>query len=208
MNQVVAGALVEHAKAETLVTRKTLDGFSSISELRSMMEVTPWVLKGDLEDFRRGSASVKLGQLCALLAASELTEWSPDETALIGWNGSGCSENNTAYWEDYAINGRELGRSGLFVATLPTTPACEVAITLGIHGPVFYLQTPASTEALFEEVDSVFLRGNIRHVIVLEINSDSACALFLERDDFEIKTRIQTETLSQLFFLLKERGKP
>lgn len=205
MNQIIAGALIEHGRAETLSSAKSLEGFSSINELKNMMEQTPWVQKSDLENFRRGSSSVKLGQLCALLAASDLSKWSPNETALIGWNGCGCSQNNAAYWEDYTVNGRELGRSALFVATLPTTPACEVAITLGISGPVFYLQTPALTNELFDEADTIFLRGNIHHIMLLEINFDNACALFLERDGAEPQTEIQAETLRQLFLMLKER---
>lgn len=199
MSHVVAGALINLSTAETLYSGKRLAGFDTLLQLKSLMEQEDWIPQGDLEDFRRGSDSVKLGQLCALLAASEFGG-NTEKTAIVGWNGNGCSANNALYWRDYVENGRELGRSALFVATLPTTPICEAAITLGIKGSVFYLKTIPSTGVLLDELEGLFQRANIDRILVLEIIDGEACALLLESGS----SVPETENLRQLFDIMKQ----
>jgi hypothetical protein len=43
-----------------------------------------------------------------------------------------------AYFQDYAACGRTLGRSNLFMYTLPTSPAAEAAIHFGVSGPLLF----------------------------------------------------------------------
>ncbi len=43
-----------------------------------------------------------------------------------------------AYFQDYLAGGRQLGRSNLFMYTLPTSPAAEAAIHFGLAGPLLF----------------------------------------------------------------------
>jgi hypothetical protein len=43
-----------------------------------------------------------------------------------------------AYFQDYAACGRTLGRSNLFMYTLPTSAAAEAAIHFGLSGPLLF----------------------------------------------------------------------
>ena len=86
-------------------------------------------------------ARVRAGWLAAGLAlrqaqAERETEGARVGVAACGVNGS--LEANRRYFSDYAQSGRTLGRSSLFVYTLPTTPIAEYAIHFGLGGPLFY----------------------------------------------------------------------
>lgn len=52
---------------------------------------------------------------------------------------AGSRDSNLAYFRDYAEQGRVLGRANLFIYTLPTSPAAEAAIHLGLKGPLCYI---------------------------------------------------------------------
>ena len=60
----------------------------------------------------------------------------------------GCRTENLLYFQDYMEHGRCGGRGQLFVGTLPTTPLCEAAIALGLHGPAYYLDTEGREDLL------------------------------------------------------------
>lgn len=139
-------------------------------------------VRGDLEDFRRAGNPVRLAQLGALLAASDHPGWSPEQTALIGWNGGGCTRANQTYWDDYRRHGRDTGRGTFFVPTLPSIPACEAAITLNIQGPVCYLQTAARTGLLQEHIDDLLhAEPSLRQILIAEIHEEQACLLLCDR---------------------------
>lgn len=109
--------------------------YDGLGDLKRIITSDPKkFIPGDLEDFRRACDPVRLAQLGALLTASDLADWSPNQTALIGWNGCGCTQANQKYWDDYLQHGRETGRGTLFVPTLPSIPMCEAAITLKFRG--------------------------------------------------------------------------
>jgi len=48
-----------------------------------------------------------------------------------------------AYFGDYLAHGRTLGRANLFVYTLPTSAASEIAILLKLDGPLMHLHADA-----------------------------------------------------------------
>ena len=89
---------------------------------------------------------------------------------MLGWNGSGCAAENRRYWQDYLANGRDLGRGGLFVATLASTPVCEAAITLGAHGSGCYVKGAASTRELAKLCGETL-------TMAIEIGKERAAAL-------------------------------
>ena len=175
----ISAALIDGTKAQTLSGR-VLEAVSLL-ELRTAIEALPTIpAERDLEDFRRGSATVKYSLLAALLAATDAPDWSPERTGALGWNGSGCHTNNLAYWQDYLASNRQNGRGALFVATLPTTPVCEVAITLRLRGPVSYLATARDTQCILNETADWLRSANLRQFLLLEATPTSACALLLQ----------------------------
>lgn len=104
-------------------------------------------------NFRRGSTQVK-----EFLIASAAALYDSDMP--VGSNGAvlcvsrkGSHEQNLAYFQDYVQFGRTSGRGQLFVATIPTTPMCESAISIQAHGPAYYLDTLDDPEPLYEDVE-------------------------------------------------------
>ncbi|MGI6354745.1 MAG: hypothetical protein GX937_02280 [Lentisphaerae bacterium] len=123
--------------------------FTELAGLRDQIISRPECPACDLSDFRRAGPNVKRTILAAILAAIDCgTQWQPDATALLGWNGDGCAAENALFWQDYVTNGRTQGRGTLFVPTLCSIPLCEAAIALGIHGAAAYLHGPDLAEAI------------------------------------------------------------
>jgi len=67
---------------------------------------------------------------------------SPDSKkgiGIVGTNDQGSLETDTAYFRDFADNGRKLARANLFIYTLPSSPMGEAAIHFGLSGPLLYM---------------------------------------------------------------------
>ncbi len=63
----------------------------------------------------------------------------PQSAGLVGSGDVGTLAANLSYYRDFCDHGKVLGRSNLFVYTLPTSPLAEAAIHFGLHGPLFFL---------------------------------------------------------------------
>lgn len=63
----------------------------------------------------------------------------PDGTGLIGSGDLGTLAANLAYYRDFCDHGKVLGRSNLFIYTLPTSPLAEAAIHFHLRGPLLFL---------------------------------------------------------------------
>ena len=139
--------------------------------------------------------------LTALLTAWDSGGVPPEATGVFGWNGDGCTSENLIYWRDYVSCGREAGRGGLFVATLPTIPYCEAAIALRCRGRVAYFRTePAAArleELLLAAPGGTYLCG--------EVTSSSVCMLLTD-------TRLpgpslpEAAALEEVFTALEEKA--
>lgn len=198
---IVAGAYLDLQKA-LLLHRQDLD-YNDLSELRKIITADPrGFVAADLEDFRRAGHTVRLAQLGAILAASDCPDWSAADTACIGWNGEGCAQANRTYWDDFLEHGRETGRGTFFVPTLPSIPACEAAITLKIHGPVWYLSTAGDCGILFAALEDLLLDNPaLRQVLIAEIYASAACLLLWRPSGIP---RSGCRTLKELFFHHKD----
>jgi len=174
---VKAGALITaNLDVRLLNRRENLGAFPDLKALRDHLETLDFIPAGDTGDFGRGGPAVRRLILAALLTAGDYGSVPPESTGIIGWNGDGCAAENRRFWDDYSGSGRESGRGGLFVATLPTIPFCEAAITLGCHGPCAYLRTADSTGVLRETLDA-FPRGMY---LVGETGAGSVCLLLVD----------------------------
>ena len=177
--------------------RADITGFSNLNELRCLLLDMPWSVTGDLDDFGRGSAAVRFAQLGVLLLSGDCGFAIPDDCAICGWNGRGCLSENIRYFDDYVNNGRVSGRGNLFVATLPTIPYCEAAITLGIHGKTAYFHTENSTNKLFE----LICAAEDKYCIAGEIDSQDATFLLIENSSGQ-HGYLDCRSLRELFFCL------
>ncbi len=200
--KVLAGAWINAALgAATLGRKLRFAGVDGERELRDEILSLPDCPEADLGDFGRGAPPVRRMMLAALLCAWDHGETIPADTGVIGWNGSGCAAEDRRFWRDYVDCGKEAGRGGLFVPTLPTIPYDEAAISLGCHGPSFYLRTPASTAELWN-----ILSGCPEGLyIVGELSADSACAMLT--DNRETPAELPDRpTLTELFRELEGRS--
>lgn len=178
--KILAGTMMTSLlEVRLLKRREHLGAFADLSELRRRAAELPYVPHIDWSDFGRGSNAVRCLMLAAALTAGDSGAPLPENTGIIGWNGSGCTAENQRFWQDYIQNGRENGRGGLFVATLPTIPFCEAAIALGCRGPSAYLRTDNSTVSLFRLLTSrpkgIYLAGEIT-------GENTVCMLLTESD--------------------------
>lgn len=120
--------------------------------LLAALTALPGLPAVNLLDFRRGCGKVKAAMLGAIAALYDAGAFPSDRIALIGTGFDGSRTENLAYYQDYTEHGRDGGRGQLFVGTLPTTPLCEAAIALSLHGPAFYLDANGNRGQLEQEV--------------------------------------------------------
>lgn len=201
--KIAASSLVEMrpdgVSVHLLNRRAAFGPFASLNGLRLALPDFDFIPRGDLDDFGRGSGAARCAMLAALFVAGDAGFPLPSSTAVVGWNGRGCTAENVRYWQDYASNGRTAGRGGLFVATLPTIPFCEAAIALGLRGPSAYFRTEPSTAALFGLIAArpagMYLAGEI---------TDSSACFFLLDNASQGETAPRTRSLEELFRAMAE----
>ena len=198
----IAGAALMTAENSfrTLRKRGRFGPFADLNAARHELTALPGAPSCDLGDFGRGGKTVRRTTLTALLAGWDSGEAPFGDAGVLGWNGCGCTAENLNYWQDYVTNGREAGRGGLFVATLPTIPCCEAAIALRCGGAAAYFRTRPSLAAL-EELLAAAPPGRY---FCSEVASETVCVFFAD-------TRLpgtalpEAGTLEALFVRLEAR---
>lgn len=198
----IAGAALMTAENSFRTLRKKGDfgPFADPNAARHELTALPGVPACDLGDFGRGGMTVRRMTLTALLAGWDSGELRFDDAGVLGWNGCGCTAENLRYWHDYVTNGREAGRGGLFVATLPTIPCCEAAIALGCRGPAAYFRTRSSLGAL-EELLAALPPGRY---FCSEVSAAAVC-IFLADTRLPGEPLPEVGTLAALFARLEVR---
>ena len=177
--KIPAGILIaENLTVSLLKRRGKLGPFEGLNRMRLGLAELPGMPEGDWTDFGRGSQAVRRMMLSGALTSWDYGRSLPPDTGVIGWNGCGCTSENLRFWQDYVQSGRQNGRGGLFVATLPTIPFCEAAIAFGWKGPSAYCRTEQSTNALFRLVS----RRPAGMYLIGEITEKTVCTLLLEAD--------------------------
>ena len=197
--KIAGGALLTNDLVfRTLAKRARFGAFPDLNAARLELVGVPGMPHGDLGDFGRGGVTVRRAMLAAMLTVWDANGKLPETTGVLGWNGDGCTAENLAYWRDYVGNGRAAGRGGLFVATLPTIPYCEVAIALNCRGSVAYLRTPPSTAELWRVLAAAapgtYLCGEIARDAVCILLADSRAAG---------ETLPEAPTLAELFRIME-----
>ncbi len=200
--KILSGTWInEQLKVQLLKRGEQFGPFADLNELRHHLTGLSFIPSGDWADFGRGSQAVRRLMIGAVLTAGDFGETLPRENGILGWNGDGCTVENRDFWQDYVLNGREAGRGGLFVATLPTIPFCEAAIILGCHGPAAYFRTENSTRMLFRVLAG---RPEGKYLIG-EIREKSVCMFLMEVDSM-LPDLPDFPSLEELFVHLERRG--
>ena len=116
--------------------------------------------------------------LCVALALQDAgidcAQDRPRDTGLLVSSVDGAGAANAAYFQDYLAGGRTLGRSRLFIYTLPTSPAAEAAIHFGLTGPIIYVGRSAPDPAAALHDCARLLRGGWAEEMLCIVKDASA----------------------------------
>ena len=159
------------------------------------------------DNFRRAGEKARLAMLGSLLAFADAGLSSGGNATVIGWGGEESIAENREYFTDYAVNSRFLGRSQLFIGTLPTTPLCEAAICLDLHGPVFYFQSDGGLNPVLTEAESLLSSQPAGQALLLGIRCGELLALLLEQSGkaHDYSHSLQMDDMSGIYHNLEEK---
>jgi 3-oxoacyl-[acyl-carrier-protein] synthase II len=106
----------------------------------------------------------------------------PDGSGLIGTGDVGTLAANLAYYRDYCAHGKVLGRSNLFLYTLPTSSLAEAAIHFRLRGPLFFLAAgpDGDLSAAFCAADDVLAAGAVPCMLVCDAAPTAAIVHVIE----------------------------
>jgi 3-oxoacyl-[acyl-carrier-protein] synthase II len=108
---------------------------------------------------------------CLVAAAKALKAANLDSAGEIGLLAAGeqCFlDADLDYFDDYLASGRSMGRGNLFIYTLPTSAASEVAIALHLTGPALFMQNDsAQVQGLIESAGQLLTDNEAQAVLAL-----------------------------------------
>ena len=153
------------------------------------------------DNFRRAGEKARLAVIGATLAFYDAGLSPGGNIAVIGLGGEESIMENRTYFNDYAVNGRFLARSQLFIGTLPTTPLCEAAICLNLHGPVFYFQAEGGLGSVLAEAESLLSSQSTSQALLLGISCGTLLALLLDKseDVHDFSQSLQMEDMPGIY---------
>jgi hypothetical protein len=101
---------------------------------------------------------------------------------IIASGEQGALEANKAFFTDYVTAGRAGARSHLFIYTLPTTPAAEVALFCGFTGPLWYMDQPSDRAGrLIEEAMLYAAQDDVEAMLAVCAGPDEAICFVLQK---------------------------
>ena len=142
------------------------------------------ILKETKIPLQKSEKFFRIGEQAAVVIAMALTVLESasvenfDRTAVAGYGMEGSHHGNLKYWEDFVVNGRTEAQGHLFVGTLASTPLCQLALTLGCHGPVFYV-SPAGEGPVLED-ELMFLQDQCETLFLIETRPDYCRCMLLK----------------------------
>lgn len=148
--------------------------------------------------------------LCAAsmaLRASPQRESGDSEIGIVSASVDGCLRDNREYFRDYVDCGRTLGRGNLFIYTLPTSVAGEIAIALSLTGPCMFVQDDGQPlTSLARNAQRLIVDGEADGMLALWSEPDAAFCLAIdsgEGDDTIASMLDSQSTPSQLLHSLQ-----
>lgn len=167
--------------------------FESLSELRLAISQEKRLF-GNWNYFGRMSPDGQAAALCAVtcLLDAGITAIPDLRIGTLSSDTFEHEEEQRRYFADYVGGGRLLGRSSLFVHTLPTSAAADASIVLGLRGPLLYLNEPgAPWQSLAEAAESFVEDGQADAILLLKHRLNSWLGLLVSpssagRDDLAL----------------------
>ena len=157
------------------------------SDLKSLSgQLHPEIFKYPIANFLRFDPISKLAAISIALALYDAKIIYAKEKKLdigvLGTSDSGALEANLEYFNDYAANGRTLGRGNLFIYTLPSSPLAEAAIHFGLTGKLLYLGFAKNTEkeSLKYALNMLKTESN-KTMLLVNASSQAATCLVLQK---------------------------
>jgi hypothetical protein len=165
--------------AKTLVSGKT-----DVKELYKTLREEE-ILTYPAENFGRFDLTSRK-VLCVTALALHKAGWKysrldKQDTGLILAGDEASLKANEDYFRDYADNGRKLGRGGLFIYTLPTSPLAETAIYCGFTGPLLYVYLGKnSAQKLVQYAGTMIADKMVKKIVAVQIDRQSARAFAIQ----------------------------
>ena len=119
--------------------------------------------------------------ISACEAAVTLGAEALQDAALLLVSRAGSEATNRAFFEDYLANGKTLARGNLFIYTLPTSPLAEIAIHLGIRGPLVYCASNESSQDTARKAAFLALRDGSAAVLAFVVEEDTIQTIYCSR---------------------------
>lgn len=138
--QIIGGSIIRSSDCESLHNVAHCS-FNNPGELKEKFSDGDWK-NGNWSYFRRYSPDAQFFTLAAGLALRDSgIKLVPEQTVgLLAADDFEHESDQVAYFTDYVEGGRELGRSSLFVHTLPTSSVVDASVCLGLRGPLLYIR--------------------------------------------------------------------
>lgn len=178
--QIIGGSIIRSSDCESLFNGVHY-GFKTPAELKEKLSGRDWE-NGNWSDFRRFSPYAKIFTLAVGLALRDSSiAFMPEQRVGVLLSDDFEHESDqVAYFEDYVEGGRELGRSSLFVHTLPTSAAVDASVCFGLRGPLLYVHGEDDIwgEMLSMATDVIF-NGNAEIMILCYRSADTLVCLVL-----------------------------
>ncbi|MEI6054483.1 MAG: hypothetical protein WCR55_00375 [Lentisphaerota bacterium] len=170
-SRIIGGSLIRSCECESLFNGVHYN-FKTPAELKEKLSDKDWE-NGNWSNFRRFSIHAKVFALAVGLALRDSKiRFAPEPiVGLLVADDFEHEYDQEAYFADYIEGGRELGRSSLFVHTLPTSAAVDASICLGLRGPLLYIRDERDVWKELLNTASDLISSNNAEIMVLSYRS-------------------------------------
>jgi hypothetical protein len=136
-----------------------------------------------VKNIERFTDEARHGYHAARAAMRDFPASSPSEIGLLVAGSDGLLAAQEKYFHDYVINGRTLGRANLFIYTLATSVAGEIAIALSLTGPCLFIRGDARpVESLVKQAEQMLDDREADGILAIWSDSQAAACLAIARD--------------------------
>jgi hypothetical protein len=141
------------------------------------------IIDRQVKYFGRLTTESRFGLCAASIALREAHGQPSDgrEIGIISSSSDASLRDNQEYFRDYVDAGRSLGRGNLFIYTLPTSVAGEIAIALLLTGPCMFVHAEKlPLMSLIRNGERIVADGEAEGMICLWSEPDAALAFAID----------------------------
>ena len=142
----------------------------------------------------RYAPDMKACWLATGLALRSVSDVARERIGCVACGTDGCHAANRAYFADYLAGGRQLGRSALFIHTLPTATLAECALHFALGGPLLYaIAEDGRSEDAFALCEVALAQDNVDMVLLIPCTPHRIGCMALVRGDGFVPQKTQKE---------------